>query len=53
MEGLNDRLAETHASYAELLDARADRHGASRHWKQAAELALGRHPTRVSRARAV
>ncbi len=53
VEGLKDRLAETHASYAELLDGRADRNGASRHWKQAAELALGRNATRARSARAL
>jgi tetratricopeptide (TPR) repeat protein len=52
-EGLSDRLAETHASYAEVLEARGDGRGASRHWKQAATLALGRQPIRSPAARAV
>ena len=52
-EGLNDRLAETHASYAELLEARGDHAGASRHWKDAAKLALEKQPVQVTSARAV
>jgi tetratricopeptide (TPR) repeat protein len=52
-EGLNDRLAETHASYAELLEARGDHPSASRHWKDAAKLALGTPPGKVTSARAV
>ena len=43
-EGRMDRLAETHAVYAELLDSRGDGRTASRHWKQAAKLALDRQP---------
>ncbi len=51
-EGLNDRLAETHASYAELLEARGDARGASRQWKQAATVALARQtiPMRTTQA---
>jgi tetratricopeptide (TPR) repeat protein len=52
-EGLSDRLAKCHASYAELLEARGDHKGASRHWKDAAKLALGNHPAKVSPAQAV
>ncbi len=52
-EGLNDRLAETHASYAELLEARGDHKGASRHWKDAAKLALGTQAVKATPARAV
>jgi tetratricopeptide (TPR) repeat protein len=52
-EGRGDRLAETHASYAELLEARGDHKGASRHWKDAAKLALGTQPLNVRPARAV
>jgi tetratricopeptide (TPR) repeat protein len=52
-EGLSDRLAKTHASYAELLEARGDHRGASRHWKDAAKLALGAQPVMVTSARAV
>lgn len=48
-EGLTERLAETHAAYAELLEARGDSRGASRHWKQAAKLAL-RRPTVIGPA---
>ena len=40
-----DRLAESHASYAELLEARGEGVAASKHWKEAASLALNRHPT--------
>jgi len=40
--GPGDRLAEAHAAYAEMLEARGDSQGASRHWKQAAKLALRR-----------
>ncbi|MFI4978647.1 MAG: helix-turn-helix domain-containing protein, partial [Solirubrobacterales bacterium] len=43
-ENRTDRLAETHAAYAELLDSRGDVRTASRHWKQAAKLALDRQP---------
>ena len=42
--GRTDRLAETHAAYAEILDARGDGRLASRQWKQAAKLALQRRP---------
>jgi tetratricopeptide (TPR) repeat protein len=52
-EGLNDRLAETHASYAELLEGRGDHEGASRHWKDAAKLALGNQAVKVTPAQAV
>ncbi|MGH7762715.1 MAG: tetratricopeptide repeat protein [Candidatus Dormibacteraceae bacterium] len=40
--GRTDRLAETHAAYAEMLDARGDGPMASRQWKRAAKLALQR-----------
>jgi tetratricopeptide (TPR) repeat protein len=43
-EDRTDRLAETHAAYAEVLDSRGDGRTASRHWKQAAKLALDRQP---------
>jgi tetratricopeptide (TPR) repeat protein len=52
-EGRTDRLAETHAAYAEILDARGDGRMASRHWKQAAKLALQRQPASLRSARAV
>ena len=52
-EGLNDRLAETHASYAEIFEARGDHRSASRHWKDAAKLALGSQPDKVTAARTV
>ena len=52
-EGLSDRLAKTHASYAELLEARGDHPSASRHWKNAAKLALGNQPAQLASARAV
>jgi tetratricopeptide (TPR) repeat protein len=44
-DGLNDRLAESHAAYAEMLERRGDSRGSSRHWKQAAKLALRKQPT--------
>ena len=43
-EGQQDRLAESHASFAEALEARGDPKGAGNHWKKAAKLALRRHP---------
>lgn len=52
-EGLRERLAESHATYASILEARGDTGGASNHWKQAANLALGKRPTSARRARAV
>jgi len=52
-EGLADRLAETHASFAEVLEARGNARGASRHWKRAAQLALNKEPIPNRRARAV
>jgi tetratricopeptide (TPR) repeat protein len=52
-DGQVGRLAETHAAYAELLDARGDGLSAGRHWKEAAKLALGTKPVKASRARAV
>jgi tetratricopeptide (TPR) repeat protein len=52
-EGRTDRLAETHAAYAETLDARGDGRAASRQWKLAAKLALQRRPAAQRPARAV
>jgi tetratricopeptide (TPR) repeat protein len=52
-EGLSDRLAKSHASYAEVLEARGDHRSASRHWKDAAKLALESQPVKVTPARAV
>jgi tetratricopeptide (TPR) repeat protein len=52
-EGRTDRLAETHAAYAEMLDARGDGRMASRQWKQAAKLALQRPTAALRPARAV
>lgn len=52
-EGLADRLAESHASYADVLEARGDTRAASKHWKEAAKLALTKHSTNARRARAV
>ena len=49
-DGRTERLAEAHAAYAELLDARGDARMSGRHWKQAAKLALDRHPGLKSRA---
>jgi len=52
-EGPGDRLAEAHAAYGEMLEARGDAQGASRHWKEAAKLALRRQPISSTPARAV
>jgi tetratricopeptide (TPR) repeat protein len=52
-EGRMDRLAETHATYAEILDARGEGRIASRHWKLAAKLALQRRPVAMHPATAV
>ena len=48
-EGLEDRLAESHAAYAEVLDARGDASRAANHWKKAATLSLRREPAAMSR----
>jgi tetratricopeptide (TPR) repeat protein len=52
VDGLRARLAESHASYAEMLEGRGDRAAASKQWKEAASLALNRRPT-ISRTTAV
>jgi len=52
-EGLSDRLAEAHASYAELFEARGDKRRASEQWKKAAKLALRSHPIPLRSARVV
>jgi tetratricopeptide (TPR) repeat protein len=52
-EGRMDWLAETHAAYAEMLDARGDGRLASRQWKLAAKLALQRPAAALRPARAV
>jgi tetratricopeptide (TPR) repeat protein len=52
-EGRTERLAETHAAYAELLEARGDARMSGRHWKQAAKLALQRRPVAMPHATAV
>jgi tetratricopeptide (TPR) repeat protein len=52
-EGRTDRLAETHAAYAEILDARGEGRSASRQWKLAANLALQRPAAAQRTARAV
>jgi tetratricopeptide (TPR) repeat protein len=52
-EGRTDRLAETHAAYAEVLDARGDGRMAGRQWKLAAKLALQRQPVTMRPATAV
>lgn len=51
-EGLQQRLAESHASYAEMLEQRGDRRRSGLHWKQAAGLALDRQSMKLSPARA-
>jgi tetratricopeptide (TPR) repeat protein len=51
-DGLRARLAESHASYAEMLEARGDHGAAGKHWKEAASLALDRRPA-VPRTTAV
>lgn len=43
-EGFRARLAESHATYAEILDARRDSAAARKHWKEAASLALNLQP---------
>ncbi len=48
-EGLEDRLAESHAAYAEVLDTRGDASRAANHWKKAATLSLRREPAAMSR----
>ena len=52
-DGLHDRLAESHASYAEMLERRGDRGRSTQHWKQAASLALHRQPVAAIPARAM
>ncbi len=52
-EGLSDRLAESHASYAEVLEARGGSRTANKHWKEAAKVALSRRSNNSGRARAV
>jgi tetratricopeptide (TPR) repeat protein len=52
-EGRTDRLAEAHATYAEMLDVRGDVRMSGRHWKQAAKLALERRPVAMRHATAV
>jgi len=49
-DGVTGRLAETHAAYAELLDARGDSRGAGRHWKLAANLALQKQAASATQA---
>lgn len=51
-EGLQERLAESHASYAEMLEQRGDRRRSGLHWKQAAGLALNRQSVKPRPARA-
>src|SRR6266480_4213486 len=46
-EALRDRLAESHAAYAQVLEARGDVRRAGRHWKLAAEVALQRRSNRT------
>jgi len=41
-QGTGERLAESHAAYAEILEARGNSALAQQHWKQAANLALRR-----------
>lgn len=48
--GLQDRLAEGHADYAEVLQQRGDTAGASEHWREAAQIALRKTPQRSSSA---
>lgn len=53
VEGMKDRLAESHASYAEILEARGDHRKAIQHWKQAAKLALNQEPASAPGIRAI
>lgn len=48
--GLHDRLAESHADYAEVLEQRGDAAGASEHWREAAQIALRKSTQLPSRA---
>jgi tetratricopeptide (TPR) repeat protein len=52
-DGLSNRLAEAHADYAEILEGRTNSRMASRHWKEAVNLALRRQPLNSSTERAV
>jgi tetratricopeptide (TPR) repeat protein len=47
-EGLTERLAESHAAYAEILEARGQPARAAAHWKKAATLSLRRAGTAVA-----
>jgi tetratricopeptide (TPR) repeat protein len=46
--GFDKRLAECHAQYAEILEARGDGTGAAPHWRDAARIALERDRTTAS-----
>lgn len=48
-QGLSERLAEGHAAFAEILEARRQPSRASIHWKKAAKLALGQPLPAVAR----
>jgi tetratricopeptide (TPR) repeat protein len=49
--GFDERLAECHATYAEILDSRGNEAAAAPHWREAAQLALKRDQATVSAAR--
>lgn len=51
-EGLSERLAETHAAYAEVLEARGEPTRAATQWKNAATLSLARSGIAAARRRA-
>jgi tetratricopeptide (TPR) repeat protein len=46
--GFHERLAESHAQFAEILEARGDATAAASHWRDAARLALKRDQTTTS-----
>lgn len=52
-DGLEERLAETHAAYAEVLEGRADNRRANQHWKKAAKVALATQTRGSSASQAV
>ncbi|HCG00860.1 MAG TPA: hypothetical protein DEV93_10000 [Chloroflexi bacterium] len=49
--GFDERLAECHATYAEILDLRGNAEAAGPHWREAAQLALKRDQSTASAVR--
>lgn len=52
-QSMRERLAEAHAVYAEVLEARGESLLARKHWKQAATLALRRDAVELRRLRSI